>query len=298
MPFRAKIDSVVRKLVLVSWLAALCGQGCAAAETLTVGPFAVEAVERKVGAGGFPNTSGNPFKRTPVTTYRVRHNGKPVAVPGTGTDRGAPWWEVRVLTGAPQPTLLLMETGAYLLTEADGRPHLEELAPRLSSHTEWQWLDAEAGQPGPKNIVGLAHRPGEPLELSGGRWLSVFGEIVLDVKTLAIHRYKLNSTEVLDHLQRFYAAGKPILVFSPGGTQFVVAGERDRPGESDLDKRFEWALIAFDFARQQGTVFPIDLAAWRLQDWQEIDAAFARKMVAWRTGPDGREQAYLRDHQP
>jgi hypothetical protein len=297
LPFRAKIDSVVRNLVLVSWLAALCGQGCAAAESRTVGPFTVEAVERKVSAGGFPNTSGNPFQRAPVTQYRISFNGKPVPLPGAGKSR-APWWEVRVLTGAPQPALLVMETGAYLLTEADGRPHLEELAPRLSSHTEWQWLDAEAGQPGPKNIVGLEHRPDQPLELSGGRWLSVFGEIVLDVKTLAIHRYKLNSTEVLDQLQRFYAAGKPILAFSPGGTQFVVAGERDRPDESDLDKRFEWALIAFDFTRQQGTVLPIDLAAWRLEDGQQIDTAFARKVVAWRIGPDGREVAYLRDHPP
>ena len=34
-------------------------------------------------------------------------------------------------------------------------------------------------------------------------------------------------------LQRYYAAGKPMLAFSPGGTQFVVAGERDRPAEFD-----------------------------------------------------------------
>jgi hypothetical protein len=115
-----------------------------------------------------PDTSGNPFQRAPVTQYRISFNGKPVPLPGAGKSR-APWWEVRVLTGAPRPALLLMETGAYLLTETDGRPHLEELAPRLSSHTEWQWLDSEAGQPGPKNIVGLAHRPGQPLELSGGR---------------------------------------------------------------------------------------------------------------------------------
>lgn len=283
----------VRQFVFLSWLAGVFGTG-AAAQTLTVGPFTIEAVERKIGAGGFPNTSGNPFKRTPVTTYRVLHKGQAVELPGVRPDRGAPWWDVRVLSDAPQPALLLMETGAFLLTETNGQPLVLELAPRLSARTQWQWLDAPQGQPGPLAIVGLAHREGQPRELSGGRWLSVYAKAVLDVKTLAAHRYTLNSTAVLDQLQRYYAAEKPMLAFSPEGTQFVVKGERDRPGEPDPNKRFEHALVAFDFARQTGTVLPIDLAAWRLQGPQDIDAAFARKVVAWRRGPDGREQAYLR----
>ncbi len=193
--------------------------------------------------------------------------------------------DVRVLSDAPQPALLLMETGAFLLTETNGQPLVLELAPRLSARTQWQWLDAPQGQPGPLAIVGLAHREGQPRELSGGRWLSVYAKAVLDVKTLAAHRYTLNSTAVLDQLQRYYAAEKPMLAFSPEGTQFVVKGERDRPGEPDPNKlKFEHALVAFDFARQTGMVLPIDLAAWRLQGPQDIDAAFARKVVAWRRG--------------
>lgn len=151
------------------------------------------------------------------------------------------------------------------------------------------------GQPGPVNIVAIAHRPGPPRALAGaGRWLSVYAQAVLDVQTLAIHRYTLNSTEVLDQLQRFYGAEQPVLAFSPSGTQIVVAGSRDRPGEPDIDKRFERALIAFDFARLQGTVLPIYLAEWRLRSPQDIDAAFARKVVGWRRGADGREQAFLK----
>ena len=126
----------------------------------------------------------------------------------------------------------------------------------------------------------------------------MYAQAVLDVKTLTVHRYTLNSTAVLDQLQRFHAAGKPVLAFSPGGTQFVVAGERDRPGETDPVKRFEHALVAFDFARQRGTVLPIDLAAWRLQGAQDIDAAFARRALGWRRGPDGHEQADLRTDTP
>jgi hypothetical protein len=114
------------------------------------------------------------------------------------------------------------------------------------------------------------------------------------IVALAIHRCTLNSTAVLDQLQGHYAAEKPMLAFSPGGTQFVVAGERDRPDELDPARRFEFALVAFDFARQQGTVLPIGLAEWGLKGPEDIDAAFARKVVGWRRGPDGREQAFLR----
>lgn len=290
------MKKVVRHMAFISWLASVFGHGVAgAADTLTVGPFTLEAVERKIGAGGFPNTSGNPFKRAPVTTYRVLHKGTPVVPPGTEPDRGAPWWEARVLNGAAQPAVLLMESGAYLLTEANGRPRLQELAQRSAPRPQWQWLDAQQGQPGPVTVVSIAHRPGQPRGLAGGgRWLSVYTEAVLDTQTLAIHRYTLNSTEVLDQLRRFYAAEKPMLAFSPGGTQFVVAGERDRPDEFDMDKRFEHALIAFDFARQQGTVLPINLAEWRLRSSADLDADFARRVVGWRRAADGREQAFLK----
>ena len=292
------MNKVMRQMALLTSLVAWFGPGTAADDTVTVGPFTVQAVERKVGAGGFPNTSGNPFRRTSVTTYRVLHKGLPVVPAGATPDQGAPWWDARVLGDAPQPALLLMQGGAVLLTEVGGRPHVQELAALGSARTSWQWLDVQQGQPGPPTVVALAHRPGPPQALSGGRWLSVYAQAVLDVQTLAVHRYTLNSTAVLDHLQRFYAAGKPMLAFSPGGTQFVVAGERDRPGESDPLKRFEHALVAFDFARQRGTVLPIDLAVWRLQGTQDIDAAFAGRAVVWRRGPDGHEQAELRPDKP
>lgn len=288
------MNHTVRRMALISWLAGVFGTGPVAAETVTVGPFTVEAVDRRISAGGFPNTSGNPFKRTTITTFRVLHAGKPVVPPGTTPDRGGPWTEARVLSDAPRPALLLMESGAFLLTERNGKPHLQELAPREAPRTEWQWLDVAKGQPGPVTILALANRANQPRTLAGGRWLMVYTQAVLDVQTLTVHRFTLNSTEVLDQLQRFYAAEKPALAFSPGGTQFVVAGERDRPGETDLDKRFEYGLVAFDFRKQQGTVLPIDRTEWRLRGLQDIDAAFAQKVVGWRRAPDGSEQAYLR----
>ncbi len=285
----------MKPLLWLSCIAAWFGAGAAVAQTWTVGPFTVEAVERQIGAGAFPNTSSNPFERRPITLFRVFHNGKQVVPSGTEPSRrGGPWWDVRAIAGAPKPALLLMEIGAMLLTEVDGQAHLEELAPRDGSNTQWQWLDSHNGQPSAWEVVGMGHRPAHALQLAGGRWLNVFGRTIVDARTLAVHRYRLNSTAVLDQLGNFYAAGKPVLALSPGGTQFVVKGGRRAPGEVD----FEHALVAFDFVHQKGTVMPIALKRWRLPDERGIDAAFALKVLGWRQGPDGREQAYLRDDLP
>jgi len=80
-----------------------------------------------------------------------------------------------------------METGAFLLTEADGRAQVLDLAHRLGARTQWQWLVLPQREPGPLTITALPHREGRPRELSGGRWLSVFRSAVLDVKTPAVH---------------------------------------------------------------------------------------------------------------
>jgi len=282
------------KSIHLFWiLLGLFGAGQAVAKTWTVGPFTVEAVERRISSGRFPNISGNPFERTSVTNFRVLHKGKPIVPPGTQAERVPPWDDVRQISGAPQPALLLMEVGAYLLIEKDGQPYLQELAPRELTATGWQWLDSLNGQPGSMQVVGLAHRPDHVLELTGGRWLAIFGKTVLDTKTLAVHRYAFDSSSLAD----FYVgdASRTALAFSPAGTRFVVKGERDRLGENDPAKYYEYALIAFDFETQQGTVLPVDLGRWRLPSGENIDAAFAQRMVGWRRGPDGREEAFLRE---
>jgi hypothetical protein len=287
-----------KPFALLSLVATLLSVGSVVAQTHTVGSFTVEVVERKVSAGGFPNTSSNPFERRPITEFRVFHQGKQVVPPGTEPDRGAPWWDVRLLVGAPRPALLLMEMGAVLVTDEGGQLRLQELAPRDGNHCRWQWLDGNQGQPGAVELVGIGHRPDQALELTGGRWLSIYEQFILDVKTLALYPYQVTSSEVLGQLQHFYPANKPALMLSPGGTTFVVTGSRDRPGEDDMAKRFEYALVMFDFVNRIGTVLPINFNRWRVPTPQDIDAAFAKRVLGWRRDPDGREHAFLRTDLP
>jgi len=227
------MKKVVRHMAFISWLASVFGHGVAgAADTLTVGPFTLEAVERKIGAGGFPNTSGNPFKRAPVTTYRVLHKGTPVVPPGTEPDRGAPWWEARVLNGAAQPAVLLMGIRGLPPDGSQRTAAPAGTGPTQCPRPQWQWLDAQQGQPGPVTVVSIAHRPGQPRgwpeEDAGCR----------SIRKPCWTRRHSPSTATRSTAPKcwtscgaFYAAEKPMLAFSPGGTQFVVAGERDRPDE-------------------------------------------------------------------
>jgi hypothetical protein len=71
--------------------------------TWTVGPFTVEAVERKISSGRFHNISSNPFERTSITNFRVLHKGKPIVPPGTQVERVPLWFDVRQISGVSQP---------------------------------------------------------------------------------------------------------------------------------------------------------------------------------------------------
>jgi hypothetical protein len=68
----------------------------------------------------------------------------------------------------------------------------------------WQWLDSRNRQPGTMQVVGLGHRPGHALELSAGRWLSLWGRTVLDIRTLASYRLSLESSR----LEGYHVGGK------------------------------------------------------------------------------------------
>jgi hypothetical protein len=87
---------------------ASAGASAADAQRVTAGPFAIDTQFRKIGAGGFPNTSANPFARKTISEFTVRYRGTPVEVDDGGT-RYDRFSDARVLDGAPQPVVLASE---------------------------------------------------------------------------------------------------------------------------------------------------------------------------------------------
>ena len=148
------------------------------------GPFEIRSVGQRVSAGGFPNTSGNPFTTREVTTFTVRWRGREVELA-----RGAKsFYYVGRLVDAPQPALLVATTILTLVTEDGDRLRVESFGDPNSPSERSQWLDGAAGQPGPHREFGLGPVPLEDDgRLAGGRWLLIGHHTVLDVQTLRAH---------------------------------------------------------------------------------------------------------------
>ena len=258
----------------------------AAAEAPTVaGPFEIAPRPKKIAAGGFPNTSGNPFARKTVTVFGVKYRGKPVAMPGEKV-RIDEFWDVVVLQAAPRPAVLAALGGVYLMTEDNGQLRAVELAEPSSDIASIQVLDGQDGQPSEPRLVTIRNREGEPRVIAGGTLLLLNRSAVLDVRTLKSFPVRFD-----DHrgsLKDYNASGEPVRAVSPGRTQLVAVGNRDRNG------RYEYALIAAEFATGRLYAVPFDRTATRFESVWDATPDWMRHYFAWTTAPDGREQLALR----
>lgn len=262
--------------------------GCASRRTVetrreAAGPFTIETRVVRISSGGFPNNSGDPFATMPVTYFGVEHAGRPVAVTADGVARDE-FWDAWLLPAAPQPALLLADTGMYLVTLRDGAATTQVVIAPTSSMATYQWLDADAGQPGPERTVGIRDGSAEPRALAGGSLLLLGGRCVLDVPTLGVHCVSLNDLPVLQRLDDYTAAGTPARGLSPTRSQLVFVGSRQRGTTS------EWAVVVVDFRTGDAYALPIDRDAMRFEEPDDATGPWLARWFAWTTRPDGTER--------
>jgi hypothetical protein len=242
----------------------------AAAPSLQHGPFEIVLKTRRISAGGFPNTSGNPFKTMPVSSFEVRLDGKRVTLPG----RGDSFWTVLRIEGAPQPALLVSAGPMHLLTVAQGRLKVQSLG---GDTADVQWLDSQNGQPGPVEMFGPAQKDIEAdTWLRGGRHLLIDRRVVLDVSNLTVKPVEpwivggLNaSTESAVSLsprrtlfampatgtsgERNDAQGALVIDLVRGGTQAVILGGQIPPRDA-REPQAEWFARHFEWTIGSGGV--------------------------------------------
>lgn len=277
-----------RLSLLALGAAAGCG-GPAQREVIQHGPFEIVAEGRTVSAGGFPNTSGNPFETTEVTSFAVHYQGRPVVI-RHGTRTIDAFWIALRLEDAPHPSLVVGTTDAHLVTEKDGRLVTQSFEREPSTNGMMlQWLDGDGGQPRSALGFGIRRTPLAETRLKGGRYLRS-RYAVLDVHTLELRPFEA----VLDRSAPSDQAGlnannQPALVFSPQRTQFVALGQDDRrqPG-----------LLAVDFAAGRTYAIPIDRARMRMRDAQDVTRAWIEHHYAWTRDADGRDRLVVRADAP
>ena len=264
------------------------GSSHAASPPIVAGPFEVQLVPTRIGASGFPNITMNPFQKTTISMFRVRHRGKPVTVvDGQNTIRE--FSDVRILDEAPHPTLLLVAAGAYLLHKEQGLVKIDILAPAGNNPVQWQWLDVNGGQPGPETGPRLRDATGEPLTERGGRLLLVSRRRVLDVHSLRHYPIVVNTTEHIEAMGGYNAGNDAARALSPGRSQFVVVGSRRGSTESE-----EYALVMAEFATGRVYGLPLDGKALRLQSMADVTPPWIGHYFEWTREPGGVERLKLR----
>lgn len=269
-------------------LAGLLSGGSAAPATPTIvhGPFEIVAQSKRISSGRFPNIAGNPFETREVTEFSVRFQGRGISAP-SGDAR---FWRVLRLEGAPVPTLLLVTTSVEMLSERSGQLERRMLKPLDTAPAELQWLDANAGQPGPALSFGIERLddPADSTRLAGGRWLRVGAGVVLDVSKLVTYKVEPWVPHVpgkpITSLSR---EGNAARAFSPGATQYVLAAS----GRDDsVAGGFAHGLLVVDIAAGTASELRVDRRRMRFAGPDDFDAAWIGHHFAWKRDAGGRER--------
>jgi hypothetical protein len=255
------------------------GSAHAASPPVVAGPFEIQLVPTRIGAGGFPNTTMNPFRTTTISQFRIKHRGKPVTVVDS-QHTIAEFADVRILDGASRPALLLSYAGIYLVYEDQGQPKVEILASAANDATSWQWLDAKDGQPGPEKGPKVRDATGEPLTERGGRLLLVNRKRVLDIE--ALRHYPI---AIREEAAGGYNAGNDVVhMLSPGRSQFVLIGSRN------VNNAFEYALVVADYTTGRVYGLPFERNALRFQSVADATPAWISHYFEWTREPGGAER--------
>lgn len=259
--------------------------------TLVHGPFEIQATERRIGTGTFPNQGGNPFATRPATGFEVRWRGRPVEVPG----RGERFWQVLRLPDAPQPALLLVARDFTLVSEQDGQLKVQPLSSQSASLAEAQWLDSEGGQPGASRTWGISHvdlKDPAALDaatrLQGGRWLRLGSTRLLDVQTLAVHEVEpwvpMKPGVPVTSLSR---DGDEVRAFSPGRTAYVLAASQV---DYARGKGQVHGLLVVDIAGGTASELRVERRRMPFADTADMDRDWIAHYFEWRRDAAGREQ--------
>ncbi len=261
--------------------------GPVVAATLNHGPFEISIQERRISSGTWPNQGGSPFAKQEVSSFSVRWRGQEVQVPG----RGNRAWQVLRLLDAPRPALLLVNQDFTLVAEQDGALLVQPLSSGSASLAEAQWLDSLGGQPGPSMSWGIAKTDIDAgTQLRGGRWLRMGSALVLDVKRLVLHKVEpwvpMRPGVPITSLSR---DGDDVRAFSPGGTQYVLAGSQYDYSHPQAQGRV-YGLLVVDIAAGTAYELRADRRRMPFADVFDIDASWIAHHFAWQRDADGRER--------
>ena len=244
----------------------------------TIGPFEIATIasqfyDAQVWGGGTTIAA--------VAEFTIRYRGQPVTLDGnasTSTDPAERADAVAALPG-PKPGLLVhlsaVRTGdgsAYLLAGDGDRLRVEKLGTRGGSAIQPDDLTSDTAR---LRLVRHREAPRGRIDRltfdRGGLYL--FGQVVLDTRTLTVRRFTGDSTLT-------GIPSVPPLGLSPDERSFVRYDYADHSTEKPV-------LAVTDFVADRSYSLPIDETRMRYATLDALDPAWVAHHFRWERGGDG-----------
>lgn len=250
------------------------------------GPFTIRA---KVGSSSELNMNYGMVDRTSVA-YTILYQGKPIAIQGElQNNTGLPYmWQVYVLGSEAEPMLIAGSQSLYLIYVKDGSPTVEPLLKQSRDFASLQFLDSENGQPG-KYFEVFAKSDTNQIDqlniLSGGRYLMIGEQTVLDVQTRQLWHFHVDN-EPIDNYS--FPSPHGALAFSPDKNWIVFLAEFQSWNTADENlPESEHAIIAYDFKKDSGYSVKFDDTETRLISIQEANLQWFSRLFEWKETQGG-----------
>lgn len=246
-------------------------------ETFEHGPFTLQ--KERITERRFDMNRGR-FYKSAYSRYQIIYQGKPVVFPpalevNTGYSSV---WKAFILRDARRPAIIAGSQSIYLITEEEGTAVLVPLKEQNSNVASLQWLDAENGQPSPKQEIYISEDTSANYYLEGGQYLLVNQNTVLHVPDLTIHSFR-KSIELTDG---YYAVD--VAAFSPGKEEVVFVGNKKSEEQS---YKFLYALLVYNFKTNEAYAVPFDQTETRLYSPEYITPDWLNTYFEWRSSGTG-----------
>ena len=252
---------------------------------MAYGPFVIRA---EAITGKTYNINYGMVKQTNIS-YSIWFEGKLVPFPSAlQTNTGLPFlWRVYALPDSPGPTLLAGSQSLYLIYIKDGQAIVEPVLEQSREFASVQFLDSEAGQPGPfmevfskSDTIGM-----DQLDtLKGGRYLLVSGHQVLDIQSGKLMLFNKDNNAVDNYS---YPQPDGAIAFSPDRKKIVfnAAFQSWNTEQANLPDS-EHALIVYDFETDKCYSVLYDDTDTRMKNIEDITLDWFNTYFEWNTNGD------------
>jgi hypothetical protein len=270
-----------------------CGPGSKkiAAGRAAYGPFEIRWEVESSRSGVWFNNGGDFNSRQYTSYFSVYHHGKLVEV-SSGKGNVQRFWQALFLKDAGRPAVIVGIHSMYLITEENALPKVIPLHEQDGNFATYQWLDSEKGQPGASQRVYLGDDSKRDRFLSGGNYLMINKEVVLDLKTLKIHPFEASNHKRVTELDGYSAYNSPVIGLSPGGTQMLMIANRKK---QDNIMQFEYALVAVDYVTNEAYAVPFNRTETRFLSIWDADQEWIKTYFEWDKDKAARDRLVKRN---